>query len=259
MLSEAAWAVREPLTDAVRPHGKTPPKELRRTISAIFWRHRNGAKWRRIPSGLGPWWLAAQLFIRRAKRSVWEHLLELVQQRGIALGMVFIDGTTIRAQHKAAGAQKRGAGGRERDRREALGRSRGGWGTKVCVIADGCGRAIRFAPAPGQAHELPMARNLLGRLPAAPGWVVGDRGLVSDDLRERIWDIGARPCDPAPAHRCPGGVPGLDLQQPPLGREPVGAPEGMARRRHPLQKDQTILPRGPLSCRCRRLAQVIKL
>src|SRR3954466_14249527 len=82
VFTDAAWAVWEPLIEAVRPHGKTPPKELRRTISAIFWRHQNGAKWRSIPAELGPWWLAAQLFIRWAKQGVWERLLELVQQRG---------------------------------------------------------------------------------------------------------------------------------------------------------------------------------
>ncbi len=91
------------------PHGKTPPKDLRRTISAVFWRHRNGAKWRSIPAELGPWWLAAQLFIRWAKRGVWERLLELVQRRGIALGMTFLDGTSIRAHQKAAGARRKGA------------------------------------------------------------------------------------------------------------------------------------------------------
>jgi len=64
------------------------------------------------------------------------------------------------------------------------------------VIADGHGRAMAFALAPGQAHELPWARELLGRLPAPPGWVVGDRGLASDELREHIGDIGARPAIP---------------------------------------------------------------
>jgi transposase len=93
----------------VRPRGKTPPKELRRTIAAIFWRRQNGAKWRGIPAELGPWWLAARLFIRWAKRGVRERLLALVQRRGVALGMAFLDGTTIRARHKAAGAKKGGA------------------------------------------------------------------------------------------------------------------------------------------------------
>ena len=104
--TDDAWAAWEPLIEEVRPRGKTPPKELRRTISAIFWRHQNSAKWRSIPAELGPWWLAAQLFLRWAKQGVWERLLELVQRRGIALGMTFIDGTTIRAHQKAAGAKK---------------------------------------------------------------------------------------------------------------------------------------------------------
>jgi transposase len=108
LLTNVVWAVWEPLIEQVRPHGKTPPKELRRTISAILWRHQNGAKWRSIPTELGPWWLAAQLFIRWAKAGVWERLLALVQQQGVALGMTFLDGTNIRAHHKAAGAEKGG-------------------------------------------------------------------------------------------------------------------------------------------------------
>jgi transposase len=64
------------------------------------------------------------------------------------------------------------------------------------VIADGRGRAVAFALAPGQAHEPPMAPGLLDCLPDLPGWVVGDRGLASDAFRERIWDIGARPAIP---------------------------------------------------------------
>ena len=59
------------------------------------------------------------------------------------------------------------------------------------MIADGRGRAVAFALAPGQAHELPMAPGLLDCLPDVPGWVVGDRGLASDGFRERIWDSGA--------------------------------------------------------------------
>ena len=44
------------------------------------------------------------------KQGVWERLLELAEARmgGPALGMVFLNGTSIRAHQKAAGAQKRG-------------------------------------------------------------------------------------------------------------------------------------------------------
>ena len=93
---------------ACRPKGKTPPQDLRRTLSAIVWRHQNGAKWRAIPADLGPWSRAAQMFIRWAHLGVWERLLLLAQERGVQLGMTFLDGTSIRAHHKAAGAEKRG-------------------------------------------------------------------------------------------------------------------------------------------------------
>ncbi|KQS82474.1 transposase [Methylobacterium sp. Leaf361] len=108
MLDDAQWAVLEPLVEACRPKAKTPPQDLRRTLSAILWRHQNGAKWRAIPQELGPWWRSAQIFIRWSRSGVWERLLGLVQERGVQLGMVFLDGTNMRAHQKAAGAAKRG-------------------------------------------------------------------------------------------------------------------------------------------------------
>jgi len=107
VLTDARWAELEPLIDAVRPPCKVPHDNLRETIEAILWRHQNGAKWRSIPGELGPWWKAAQTFIRWAHLGVWERLLNLVQQRGVALGMAFLDGTNIRAHQKAAGADKK--------------------------------------------------------------------------------------------------------------------------------------------------------
>ena len=108
MLSDTQWALLEPLIEACRPKGKTPHQHLRRTLSAIVWRHENGAKWRAVPEELGPWWRAAQIFIRWARAGVWERLLSLVQVRGIQLGMVFLDGTSVRAHQKAAGARRKG-------------------------------------------------------------------------------------------------------------------------------------------------------
>jgi transposase len=64
MLTEAQWAMLEPLVEQCRPKGKTPPQDLRRTFEALLWQHENGAKWRAVPAKLGPWWRAAQTFIR---------------------------------------------------------------------------------------------------------------------------------------------------------------------------------------------------
>ncbi len=108
MLTDAQWAMLEPLIEAVRPKGKTQPQDLRRTMAAILWRHDNGAKWRAVPAELGPWWRAAHTFIRWAHLGVWEKLLALVQERGVRLGLTFLDGTSIRAHQKAAGAARKG-------------------------------------------------------------------------------------------------------------------------------------------------------
>ena len=93
--------------EACRLKAKTPPQDLRRTISAILWRHQNGAKWRSIPEEQGSWWLAAQIFIRWSRAGVWDRLHSVVHERGVQLGIVFLDGTNVRAYLKAAGAAKR--------------------------------------------------------------------------------------------------------------------------------------------------------
>src|SRR3712207_5720872 len=109
MLTDAQWAMLEPLLEACRPKGKTPPQDLRRTITAILWRHQNGAKWRALPCDLGPWPRGAQTFIRWARLGVWERVVILAQERGVELGMAFLDGTNVRAHQNAAGAAQKGA------------------------------------------------------------------------------------------------------------------------------------------------------
>ena len=128
VLTDAQWAELEPLVEACRPHAKVPPSDLRRTVEAIVWRCTNGAEWRSIPAELGPsgaarrrppygtddrrcrsWWMAAQTFIRWSRLGVWERLLARAQERGVQLGVTFLDGTAVRARQKAAGAARKGA------------------------------------------------------------------------------------------------------------------------------------------------------
>ena len=119
VLTDEQWEVLAPLIAACRPPHKTEHHDLRRTIEAIIWRHDNGAKWRQIPAELGPWWMAAQTFGRWSRLGAWERLLELARRRGgVEAGMAgltaseavprTLDGTSIRAHHKAAGAAKKG-------------------------------------------------------------------------------------------------------------------------------------------------------
>ena len=108
VLTDEQWAALEPMVEACRPHAKVPPSDMRRTMEAILWRCQNGAKWRSVPAELGPWWKAAQIFIRWARLGVWDRLLDMAKARGVELGMAFVDGTSVRAHAKAAGAAKKG-------------------------------------------------------------------------------------------------------------------------------------------------------
>src|SRR5215216_7429861 len=116
-----------------------------------------------------------------------------------------------RHQHPSAPQGRRrgekGGTSAERDVREALGRSRGGFGTKACVIADASGHAIGFALAPGPAHELPLAPLLLTLLSLVPGWIVADRGYASQAFRDLIWSLGARPAIPSKSNEAPVHCP----------------------------------------------------
>jgi hypothetical protein len=62
---------------------------LRRTIEAILWRREHRAELRAMPDIYGPWWMAAQIFIRWSRLGVLEQLLHLAQRCGISLGMRF--------------------------------------------------------------------------------------------------------------------------------------------------------------------------
>jgi len=75
------------------------------------------------------------------------------------------------------------------------------------VIADAAGRAIGFALAPGQAHELPLAPLLLTLLTIIPLWIVGDRGYASQAFRAFIWTLGARPAIPPKRTEAPVACP----------------------------------------------------
>lgn len=64
MLTDGQWAVLGPLIEMRRPPAKVAPRNLRQTISAILWRHQNGAKWRAVLMVLGLWWKATPTLVQ---------------------------------------------------------------------------------------------------------------------------------------------------------------------------------------------------
>lgn len=65
------------------------------------------------------------------------------------------------------------------------------------MIADGRGRPVAFALAPGQAHELPQAPRLMADLSGPATWTVADRGYSSHGFRRLVADTGSHPVIPA--------------------------------------------------------------
>ncbi|MDJ0388520.1 IS5 family transposase [Roseomonas sp. E05] len=110
---------------------------------------------------------------------------------------------SVPRRHQRAGASEGGRSQRGAAA-QALGRSRGGHGTKACTICDGRGRALGFALIPGQASELRVAPAwLLIAANLGPlGRVVCDGAYASALWLHLVEETGARPVMRAnPTHR----------------------------------------------------------
>ena len=111
-----------------------------------------------MPGELGPWATAWDLFDTWNNNGTLDAILSRLRAAGIDVGLVdgelwCIDGTVVRAARCAAG------GGKDDDPEEpadhALGRSRGGFSTKIHVLCDGHGHPLDFHLTAGQRTRRP--------------------------------------------------------------------------------------------------------
>ncbi len=77
---------------------------------------------------------------------------------------------------------------------QALGRSRGGFSTKVHVSVDGLGNPLRFRLTAGQRHDITQAQTLLPD--EAFEHVIADRSYDAADFLNFIVEQGAEPVIP---------------------------------------------------------------
>jgi transposase len=120
---------------------------------------------------------------------------------------------------------KKGVSAEQSLEQQALGRSRGGFSTKIHVLCEGQGLPITAALTPGQQHESTMLEPLLdsvsiGGKPGRPRrhfqTVAGDKGYDSQAARQAIEARGSTPLIP---HRklagglYPEGAEGFDKIQ----------------------------------------------
>lgn len=111
-LTDAQWAVLEPLLPAPSRPGRPSRWSKRQLIDGIRWRIRVGAPWRDIPPDYGSWAAMYALFRRWHRDGTWAVLLTALQTIADAAGRitwdVSVDSTTARVHQHAAGARKRG-------------------------------------------------------------------------------------------------------------------------------------------------------
>jgi transposase len=111
-LTDAQWAVWEPLLPKGKKPGRPPKWSKRQLIDGIRWRIRAGTPWRDVPACYGPWQTVYGLFRRWQRNGMWKKILAGLQARADAVGLitwdVSVDSTISRAHQHAAGARKRG-------------------------------------------------------------------------------------------------------------------------------------------------------
>lgn len=104
-----------------------------------------------------------------------------------------IDGRVIRAHQHAAGAR----GGQAN---QALGRSKGGFSTKIHAKVDSFGMPLAFILTPGQEHEIKTAATLLGE--EISEYLLADKAYDSNDFRAELEKRGTIAVIPSKKNRC---------------------------------------------------------
>jgi transposase len=166
-----------------------------------------------MPAKYGSWHTVSSRFYRWRHAGIWARLLEALQRRADRQGQFdwsvhFLDSTIVRAPQHAAGARGGQAG-------EALGRSRGGFSTKIHVRADRHGKPVVLLVTAGQRHDQTMFEPLLeqgqirrdgrGRPRHRPRRLVGDKGSSSRRIRTWLRQHGIRNTIPHKRNECRRG------------------------------------------------------
>jgi transposase len=138
---------------------------------------------------------------RWAKRGVLARVFGKLQEQQIVcinLEAVSIDSTSIKVHPDGTGALKKNG-------EQSIGKSRGGWTTKIHLIAADARIALDFSLSPGQAGDAPEGRKLLtswaADRPEKTHNVLMDRAYEGDETRQLVFDLGLIPVVPPKKNR----------------------------------------------------------
>jgi transposase len=211
-LSDRQWRVLAPLLPVVPGSGRPPKWTRRQLIDGIRWRTRTGAPWRDVPARYGSWQRVYALFRAWQRDGTWARIVcglqMLADAEGLICWQVSVDSTVIRAHPHAAGA-RRGPTEPGEPADHALGRSRGGWGTKIHLACEQGRRPLSMLLTAGQAGDSPqfavvlagirIARPGPGRPRTRPERVLADKAYSGRANRAYLRRRGIAATIPVPA------------------------------------------------------------
>jgi len=208
-------------------------------LNGILWALRAGAHLRDLPESFGSWQTVYDYFSTWRKQGLYGRILEALQLRLSAKGKIAcdawgIDSNPIRASRVAAGVSKSCRRYRDEPEDHALGRRRGGFGSKFHLLTDYPGLPLALEVSAGQAHESTnfepvMDAVRIPRAARAPGHWLATRGTVTDGFANGCGaqDPGG---DPATKQRTVGRQDGIrpgGVSSQERGRTLCGLAEGV--------------------------------
>ena len=168
------------------------PEKTKIFLEAVYFIMRTGAQWIELPKYYGKYKSVHDRFISWVKKGIWNDLLSFFSKDYDGESFM-IDGTIARAHACASGY------GKGQQEEQALGRSKGGFSTKIHALVDALGLPIKFILTPGQSSEIKQAPELIKGIKDAN--ILGDKAFDCDEFVNQIISQNCTPVIPPRENR----------------------------------------------------------
>ena len=178
MISDAAWQSIHPFLQTLPNVYVGAPEDCRRFLSALIWITKEGATWRSLPKVYGYWNAIYRRFGRWCDAGVFENSMNISMRRVHSPRSSLIQRLCGHMMRRRV-PQKNGG-----QQSEALGRSRGGFTTKLNAAVNDAFLPLRFTLTAGACHDVTQAPALITGYTCQ--YIVADAAYDADALRETI-------------------------------------------------------------------------